>query len=448
MKKALQEYFKGKRITQLGLGLLGRGLGDALFLASMGAELTITDNKSAKELKTSLKALEKFPTITFTLGEHKMEDFEKKDFILKAAGVAIDSPYILHAKEKGIPVEMDASLSVKLLRHLGIQAKVIGVTGTRGKTTTTELIVHILKLAKMKAHLGGNIRGLATLPLVPKIKDGDYLVLELDSWQLQGFRDAKISPHIAVFTSFMADHLNYYKGSIERYFHDKAAIYQYQEPTDKLIVTSTVKKYMKGGSLGKLQIATKDIVPADWKPRLLGEHNLENIACAILASRAIGVSDDIIKKGVETFDAIEGRLEKMPSKNGVEIYNDNNSTTPDATMVALKSVSPRAASGKVTLIMGGADKTLDMSKLVKILPAYVKKIVFLPGTGTEKLMADYELKVANSVAKNLKEAVKEAMSKAEKGDVVLFSTAFASFGLFVNEYDRGDQFKKIIKGLK
>src|SRR3989338_9057534 len=190
--KNWREFFKKKKITVIGLGLLGRGLGDAIFLAEHGAELTVTDLRDAKTLAPSLAKLKKFKNIKYTLGEHKLEDFRNRDFIVKAAGVALDSPYILEAQKNGIPVEMDASLFAKLMPK-GVT--LVGITGTRGKSTTTALIYDILSSAAplqrgstessrgrgavRRIFKAGNLVPEATLPLLKKVKSGDIVVLEL-----------------------------------------------------------------------------------------------------------------------------------------------------------------------------------------------------------------------------------------------------------------------------
>ena len=162
----------------MGLGLLGRGINVAKFLLENGAELTITDLKPRERLLSSLAELSSFEDqITYVLGEHRMEDFRDRDLVIKTAGVPLESIYVEEAYKNGIPVEMDASLFVKFSPKGVI---VVGVTGTRGKSTTTHLIAYILERAEKKVFLGGNIRGLATLPLLRQVNKGDYLVLELD----------------------------------------------------------------------------------------------------------------------------------------------------------------------------------------------------------------------------------------------------------------------------
>lgn len=457
-----KEYFKGKKITQLGLGLLGRGLGDVIFLAECGAELIVTDLKTDEELKTSVEKLKGYPNITLRLGGHNFEDFRNRDFILKGAGVPLDSIYIEEARKNNIPIEMDSSLFCKLLPK---EVVTIGVTGTRGKSTVTHLINHILKVAGKTTVLGGNIRDMATLPLIKDIQGDEIVVLELDSWQLQGFGDSKISPHIAVFTTFMEDHLNYYKNDLDRYFNDKANIFKFQKTGDFLIVGENIS--LPTNQLANLQpsvvVAKRGNMPQDWSSHLLGDHNKLNIMCAVEACRALGIPEDDIREGVETFGGVEGRLQFVKEIGGVKIYNDNNATTPKATEVALEALNlsadrqdPKSETRNIILIAGGSDKGLELDELVEEINKNCKSVILLPGSGSQKLtanslsaeQADSNLKAKTTPVQNLPDAITEAIKQAESGDVILFSPAFASFGLFKNEYERNDEFMKIINELK
>ncbi len=431
-----KQYFKGKRVTILGLGLLGKGLGDAVFLAQCGAEITVTDMKDAKALAPSVAVLKKYKNVTFKLGGHDFADFENCDFVLKAQGVPLDSMYVAHARQNNIPIRMDDELCVSLLPK-GV--KVVGVTGTRGKTTTTAMIFHALKKAGKKVHLGGNIRGVATLALLPKIKEGDYLVLELSSWQLQGFGESKISPTVSVFTNFMPDHMNYYNNSLKHYFADKAYIFKNQTVADTLVIGESLIKKIPKTYKGKLVVANTTDIPKAWKLSVVGEHNRANATCAISALRALKIPLTAIRLGMETFTAVEGRLQKVKTVRGVDIYNDNNSTTPEATIAGLRSFEK----GTVVLIMGGADKGLDISAMVKLAKEHASLVILLPGTGSDRI-EEPEFYRATS----LSDAVSAAVSSAEKGDIILFSPGFASFGMFKNEYDRNDQFLALIKKVK
>src|SRR3972149_3099498 len=253
-----KDFFKGKKITMMGLGILGRGVNIAKFLADCGAELTVTDLKAEDQLAPSLKKLSKFPKIKYVLGRHNSADFRGKNMVIKAAGVPLDSPYIAEARKNNIPIEMDASLFAKLTALSTSNVDIIGITGTRGKSTVTHLIYSIIKNYGRRGYLGGKVKGLAALSLFERIKDKDVVVMELDSWQLQGFADAKISPNIAVFTTFLPDHQNYYKNDMDRYFSDKANIYRWQKESDRFItglrVAKFVKKNDKGGGRGQMII--------------------------------------------------------------------------------------------------------------------------------------------------------------------------------------------------
>ena len=449
-----KEYFKGKKITMLGLGLIGKGFINPAFLASCGAEIIATDLKTEEELRPTIDKLKIYPNITFHLGGHKFEDFENVDLVIKNQGVPLDSPYVAHAKASGVPVEMDEALFAKLAPEVTI----IGVTGTRGKSTVSNLIYHIIAKAGKRVFLSGNLPNSAVLPLLEEVKEGDIVVLELSSWQLQGFGEDKISPHVAVFTTFMPDHMNYYGGDLDKYFDDKANIFKYQKEGDFLVVGEDVEKHkafsfeLKASKI----IARREGVPEDWKSSLLGEHNRLNIACAIEACRAIGISDADIKNGVESFEAVEGRLQFVKEIGGVKIYNDNNATTPTATIAGLLAVSAKSQitnnkpkEKNIILILGGSDKGLELDELVEEAGKTCKKIILLPGSGSEKLKAKSQKLEASVIqVQNLSEAVAKAVEQAESGDVVLFSPAFSSFGLFKNEYDRNNQFKEELEKLR
>src|SRR3989344_3857113 len=464
-------YFKGKKITVLGLGLLGRGINITKFLAECGAELLVTDLKTKEQLATALRSLKNltiYRKVKFVLGRHRLSDFRNCDMVIKAAGVPLDSPYIAEAKKNKIPVEMDASLFAKLVRGVTI----IRVTGTRGKSKENRLIYEILKTnlglnrfhketigqktLHSKVFLAGNVRGMATLPLIKKVKAGDVVVMELDSWQLQGFSDSRISPHISVFTNFMRDHQNYYKGNMKKYFSDKANIYKYQKKGDYLVMGTSIAKYIEyqpkaGRPLAEKIIARGNDIPKTWKIKLLGEHNKENIACAIRVAEVLGIRAGVIRKAVEDFSGVPGRLEFVRTWNGISFYNDTTATTPDATMAALNALHSTTIiydSGGVILIAGGSDKNLDYKNFVKEVTKKTKALILFSGTATEKIKKLLPKDFLYTEVRNMKEALKQALARSGKGDTVLLSPGAASFGIFKNEYDRGDQFGRAGESLK
>ncbi|MDE2399926.1 MAG: UDP-N-acetylmuramoyl-L-alanine--D-glutamate ligase [Patescibacteria group bacterium] len=444
-----QKEFKDKKITVMGLGLLGRGVGDAVFLAECGAKLVITDLKTKEQLKASLDKLKKFKGIKYTLGEHKLEDFRNADFILKAAGVPLDSIYIKEAEKHGVPIEMSAALLVKLAC-----LPVVGVTGTRGKSTVVYLINHILTSAHKKVILGGNVRGVSNLQLLKQVSKSDIIVLELDSWQLQGFGDSLVSPNIAVLTTFYDDHMGYYKGDIKNYFSDKAHVFKHQTEDDLLIIGEqalpSIKKF--AGKIKNNIIIPKTTLPKGWKINLPGAHNEYNAMLAVEVARTLGISDLQIKKALKTFAPVSGRLEFLRSVKGIKIYNDNNSTTPEATIAALQAVGDTSRR-KIVLILGGDNKFLDMSALIKEIPKFCSKVILFKEKGTDLIIDKiYALKkkgIEVYLEEGLKDTVHRAFSVAKKGETILYSPAFSSFGkYFKNEYDRGDQFIQIVKNLK
>ena len=422
-----RDYFRGKKITVMGLGLLGRGLGDVKFLAECGANLIVTDLKTKAQLIDSIKKLTKFKKIKFVLGEHRLEDFKNRDYVLKAGGVPLDSIYIAEAKKNGIPVKMSESWFAELA-----QVIIIGITGTRGKSTIAHLVYEILKAAGKRVFLGGNVKGVSTLSLLKKVKPGDIVVMELDSWRLQGFGEAMISPHIAVFTNLLPDHLNYYQNNMDRYFADKSNIYRYQKTGDHLVCGPTIAP--------RLGYQTVRALPKNWKLKLLGGHNRENAAFAKKVGEILKIKPEITKKVVTNFGGVSGRLELVRTWEGIKIYNDTTSTTPAALTVALRALGSNKKN--IILIMGGTDKSLNFAEIFPLTREFCKKIILLPGTGTNKLSLEGEK------VETLKNAVNKAVEEAKRGDLILFSPGFASFDLFKNEFDRGDQFNKLVKNLK
>lgn len=440
--------FKGKKITVMGLGVLGRGIQVTKFLAEQGTILTVTDLKDAEYLKRSVASLKKF-NIRYVLGKHDLSDFKNVDMIVKAAGVPLDSVYIEEAHKNNIPVVMDASLFARAVSTVVPKVKIIGITGTRGKSMTTALIHHVLssneKKLKCKVHLGGNMRMKATLPLLKDVNPGDIVVLELDSWQCQRFGDDKISPDIAVFTSFMPDHLNYYKGDEKQYLKDKLNICMYQDKSGILVTSKQVSSLVPKSYLGKRKIVgVKDV--KGIKMNLIGSHNIQNAAYAFEVSKICGLIENDIKKSLKSFRGLEGRLQYLGKKRGVHIYNDNNATTPEATLAGVKAVSIAYPSSNIILIAGGADKKLKLDSFADAT-GYCKHIVLLPGTGTAKLNEEYAF-VRTTEVTNLKSALLVAFVESEPKDVIIFSPGFASFGLFKHEYDRNDVFLKTLKSIK
>jgi UDP-N-acetylmuramoylalanine--D-glutamate ligase len=452
----LDDIFRGKKITQMGLGTLGRGIGDAAFLARHGADLLVTDLKPAEALTSSLEQLQTYTDITYRLGEHRNEDFMGCDLVLKGAGVPVNAGPLQAARKAGVPVDMSASLFARIA-----DIPMVGVTGTRGKSTVTHLVDAILKADGRNTLLGGNVRGVSNLDLLDKVASDMIGVFELDSWQCQGFAEehsldapgvhqGPLSPAIAVFTTFMPDHMTYYHDSMEQYLADKVNIFLHQSDSDVLVLGKQMHDMLgeyKKRIRAHVVVADEQDVPQDWTLRLLGVHNRYNAGLAVAVARELGVAEETIRAAVEAFAPIPGRLQHVRTAHGVSMYNDTNATTPDAAAASLHALDPEHTK-KVVLIAGGVDKNIDVSPLIEAIEQTCARAVLLPGTGRDALLSRDALAPDSYVCvESLKDAFKEAWSAAQEGDVLLLSPGFASHNLFQNEYDRGEQFECLVQAV-
>lgn len=447
-------YFKDKKITVMGLGLLGRGVGDTEFLAQCGADLIVTDLKTEKELQSSLSQLSEFENITWRLGGHEEEDFKNRDYILVGAGVPLDSKYLETARQANIPLKQSAAWFAELSK-----VPIIGVTGTRGKSTVTAMIHHVLMaITGEEILLGGNVRGASNLQLLNQVHEDSLCVMELDSWQLQGWGWSEMSPQVAVFTNFMEDHLNYYqKGEMTKaegmtaYFKDKAQIFLHQEESGTLVTTPEVldwiKQEMPEITLGQeLVLTDSSIIEEEAHLSMPGEHNRLNAALAKEALKATGLKEEEIDEAFSSFQGVAGRLELLRTRNNVRIYNDNNATTPQATTAALEALD--VGNQNVVLIAGGQDKGIDPAPLALAIKQHCKKVILTPGTGTDALLElVHNNDVDVTVVENLAVAVEEACLSAQPSDIILFSPAYSSFAQYANEYERNDEFVALVNSL-
>ena len=437
------EYFKGKRVTVMRIGLLGRGVGDTAYMAEAGAIVTVVDAASQEVMQPSVDALSQYQNVTFKFGPYDFEDFKNADFVWVGAGAPLDEPVLVQCMEAGIRLVQSAALFAELS---GIP--IIGITGTRGKSTVTHMIHHVLTTVfDGPVLLGGNVRGLSNLQLLKQVTDEAVAVMELDSWQLQGFGWAKRSPQVAVFTNFMEDHMNYYHGDMGAYFADKANIFKYQEDTDTLVTTLEVFEWAKklpGATLGQeVILVDASVIPEDATLAMPGEHNRLNAALALEALKALGLEEEEIFAGLASFPGVEGRLQYLGEVDDIKIYNDNNATTPQAVIVGMKAVG-NSDDKNVIWIGGGADKDIDTTELLETSPQYCKKVILLAGTGTDTIKDKIECEVVAS----MEEAVKAGVAAGDPGDVLLFSPGFASFGMYKNEYERNDDFVATINNLQ
>lgn len=452
------DELKNKKITVMGLGLNGGGVGVARFLSLAGAKVIITDIKTEEDLKLSIKELEGLKNIEFILGQHRMQDFSEVDMVVKNPGVPWDNEYIAEALKKNIPVEIDSSLFFKLCKN-----SIISVTGTRGKTTTSSLIYEILKTAgKNPVKVG--IGQVSVLDKLNELESDSVVIFELSSWRLSALGRHKLSPQVAVITNMYPDHLNYYK-SMEEYIADKKNVFINQKSDDVCVInvdneivqnfSSEIKsevllfssKEIVDGAYasgGKIYFKNEEILGiADIKMR--GSHNISNIMAAVCVAKSFNVSNEDIKNSIIDFEGTEHRMEFVREIDGVKYFNDTAATSPEGAIAGINSFSE-----KIILIAGGADKNLDMTEFAQEISKKTKAVVFLQGKATDKIisaMKENGIEKDFIITGSMEMAVVEAQKLASVGDIILLSPGSASFGLFKNEFDRGDKFKGAVKNL-
>jgi UDP-N-acetylmuramoylalanine--D-glutamate ligase len=453
---------RGKKVMVMGLGLNDGGLGSVKYaLSQQVAELIITDSKGADILKPTIDQINILPNntpITYILGEQHIEPYTKVDIIIKNPGVPNNSPYLEAARQAGVSITTDIELFFEHINSLELPPTVIGITGTRGKSTTTALIHHILSnfYGTDRVFLGGNIRK-SILNLISEISNDSYVALELSSFQLDSI---KYSPHIGVFTSFFADHLDRYS-SIEDYFESKTHIVSFQNANDFAVLNIDNERIANLSTQIKSQLITysrKDKNATLYIDEdnylvynsnkiihiqdilLFGEHNQYNVMAAIGVANIIGVDKDNLVQALKSFTGIEGRQQSLGFIDGVEIINDTTSTMPIALMVAMDTFQDKP----YVLICGGEDKGLDYSDLKKHSCNNLKAIVLLPGSAS-LLIKKYISKVNIYEVVTVSEAVNLGFELAEAGERIVLSPGATSFGMFLNEFDRGDKFISLIK---
>lgn len=440
----------------MGLGLHGGGVGTVKFLKNRGARITVTDLRDARILAPAIRQLKNFKSIRYSLGGHRKNDFAEADIIIKNPGVRPDSPYLKIAQKHKIPVTSDINIFFR-----ECPTAIVGVTGTRGKSTTAYLIWKFLKASfarrsraaarRRRVWLAGNIRKSA-LELLPRIKKGDLAILELSSFQLQDMAEERKSPHIAVITNLLLDHLNWHK-NFREYVKAKSCIFKFQKTGDLFFfnpedekVKALAKKAVSKTIPGRLP---KVLIP--WVDSQLGAHYRSSVGLAVAVARHFKVSPVVIKKTVQAFHGLPERQEEVSVVGGIHFIDDTTATTPDAAIAAIKRFRVRAKHRKLILIAGGQDKKLRFKELAHTIKKSVDILILLPGTATKKLK--HELRIRNhgkriSAAASMAQAVKSAYSIAERGDYIILSPGATSFGLFLNEFDRGDQFMQAVKKLK
>ncbi len=432
--------YRGRRTLVMGLGVHGGGVGVARFLAERGAHVTVTDLRPAEQLTASLDALADLP-ITYVLGQHREEDFRSADLVVRNPAVPRHSPYLQVATAAGVPVVMEMTLFFAECPS----RKIIGVTGTKGKTTTTLLLAAIVREHGWPLVVAGNLRRSA-LETLPRIEPDSWVVLELSSWQLEGLIPLQRSPHVAVITNIMPDHLDRYADYAE-YAQSKGLILRWQRPEDYAVLNGAsppVRPLAEAATGRVVWFDPASEVPGWDTAHLYGAHNRANVAAATVAARVLGIPAAVIGRAVAAFPGVPHRLETIREFEGVRYINDTAATMPDAMLAALAAMDR-----PTVLIAGGSDKGLDFGGVraaVQGPGSMVTAVVLLAGTATPKVAVACGEKVIGE-AGDLAAALATARAAAEPGGVVLLSPGCASFGMFASEFDRGERFRALVQAL-
>ena len=443
-----------KRLVILGGG--ESGVGTAILGSKKGYNVFVSDKGKIKEKYK--KVLEHFG-IDWEEENHTVAKILNADLVMKSPGIPDKVPLVIKLKEQGTPVISEIEFASEYT-----DATLIGITGSNGKTTTTMLTNHILKEGDLHVGMAGNI-GDSYAKMVAE-NDFEYYVLEISSFQLDGIK--KFRPHIAILTNITPDHLDRYNYEFDNYIASKFLIAKNQTDEDYLIYDaddqvimnwlqkhpvksqllpfSIEKNIEKGACLKNEQIKitthNNSIEMQINTLALEGKHNLKNTMAAATAAKLVNIRKETIRQSVRTFLGAPHRLEKVLKIGHVQYINDSKATNVNATYFALDSMST-----PTVWIVGGVDKGNDYSELMPLVREKVKAIVCL-GLDNEKIK-DFFGNVVDLVVETyaMTEAVKVAYKIAERGDSVLLSPACASFDLFENYEDRGDQFKQCIKNL-
>jgi UDP-N-acetylmuramoylalanine--D-glutamate ligase len=432
------------------------GVGTAILGLKKGFEVFVSDNgKIKKKYKDVLEHI----GINWEEEKHSKDEILNADVVMKSPGIPDTVSLVLEIKEKGIPVISEIEFVSKYT-----DAKIIGITGSNGKTTTTMLTYHILKEAGLNVGMAGNI-GDSFAKMVAE-EDFDFYVLEISSFQLDGIKDFK--PGIAIITNITPDHLDRYEYKFENYIASKFRISKNQTAEDYLIydaddsvivewladhpvksrlVPFSIKKQLNKGAYIKnnniiIKTNNDTLKMMTSTVALEGKHNLKNTMAASTVAKIIGIRKETIRASIANFQGVEHRLEKVLKIQHVQYINDSKATNVNATFYALDSMS-----APTVWIVGGVDKGNDYKELMPLVREKVKAIICL-GNDNSKIVDAFGNVVDLMVETYaMEEAVKVAYKIAERGDFVLLSPACASFDLFDNYEDRGHQFKEAIKNL-
>jgi UDP-N-acetylmuramoylalanine--D-glutamate ligase len=444
---------KGKKVLVVGLGK--SGLAAALFLRRRGAQVTVSDLRSAQVLSKEIPSLLE-AGIVVEAGGHGLLTFRRQDLIVVSPGVPLSTPELVQVRNLGLPIIGELELAARFLK-----GKVLAITGSNGKTTTTTLCGEIFSAAGLNPLVAGNI-GLPVIDVVDQSTESAWSVLEVSSFQLE--TTESFHPHVAVILNITPDHLDRH-GTFENYAAMKEKIFANQTGTDYLILNGDDSTVQQAASRTRSQVLwfsrskivrcgaflldgmvmfrpTEQEKPIPVLPLaeipLKGEHNIENVLAAVCAACVAKIPTQTIAQTIASFHAVEHRLEFVAAIHGVDYYNDSKATNVDATAKAIASFP-----GNIHLILGGKDKNSDYTQLNALLRARVKT-VYTIGSAAEKIESQIAGVTRIIHTGTLEAAVDQAAGQAVAGDVVLLAPACSSFDQFENYEQRGKVFKQAV----
>jgi UDP-N-acetylmuramoylalanine--D-glutamate ligase len=443
---------KGRRVLVVGLGK--SGVSAATFLQLLGARVTVSDSKTEDELRGEIPMLLD-RGITVETGGHGERTFRDQDLIVVSPGVPLNEPHLAGARKLGVPVIGEIELTARFLK-----GRIVAITGSNGKTTTTSLTGEVLAKGGLHVNVGGNI-GTPAITFVETATDDTWNVLEVSSFQLETIETFR--PYIGAIINVTPDHLDRH-GSFEAYAAAKARVFENQTATDHAILNAddatcvamakNVKSqvwwfspnhevergaFIRGGDI-VWRDSTRDTTIAPVSDlQLKGAHNLENVLVAVNAGAIAGCRAEDIRRALADFKAVEHRLEYVATINGVQYYNDSKATNVDATIKALESF-PRG----IHIILGGKDKGSDYTVLKPLLKERAAQ-VYTIGAAAEKIESQISGAAPVLRAGTLENAVKRAAANAHEGEVVVLAPACASFDQFDSYEHRGRVFKELVR---
>ncbi len=430
------ENLAGAKVTVVGLGRFGGGIGVTRWLCSQGARVTVSDRADAAALAESVAALSGCGA-ELHLGSHDEADFTTADLLVVSPAVPNEIPQLRAARRAGVPMTTEINLFLQRC-----PADVIGITGTVGKSTTTAMVGEVLS-TKFTTHVGGNI-GRCLLESLPDISPGHKVVLELSSFQLENLPLAGISPSVALVTNLMPNHIDRH-GTFEAYGDAKKNIFRFQSPGGVLILNSACEATTAWQREAPGRVEFFDPQGEPFELAIPGEHNQANAQAAWAVGRACGVDRPAAAAALKKFAGLPHRLQFILERNGVRYYNDSKCTTPEGAVVAVKAFPRRTA----VIIVGGYDKGVSFDEMGKALAERAKAIVAIGDTQQAIVNTILPHRRGDMPAVEKAATFAEAVAMAEKhaasGDAVLLSPACASYDMFTNYEQRGEMFIRLVK---